>query len=100
MLPCVGQAAIGIEVKEGNLAWRPCCRRSTILKRICASPRAGFSGRDGRGCQLAVAALAEITEGLMRLRAVSFLGEKPRRGEINGLLVKPPVGQELAARVL
>jgi hydroxymethylbilane synthase len=102
MLPCVGQAAIGIEVKGAN------ARVAPILKvldepetHLCVTAERAFLAAMGGGCQLAVAALAQIESGRMRLRAVSFLGEKPRRGEISGRPAEAAsLGIQLAARVV
>ncbi len=99
MLPCVGQAAIGIEVRSDNQRVRP------ILEVLddsethgCVLAERAFLAGMGGGCQLAVAAYAQIIQGKLHLRAVSFLGEKPVRGETSG----PPaeavaLGRNLAA---
>jgi hydroxymethylbilane synthase len=101
MLPCVGQAAIGIEVRAGDE------RVGLILKALddqethwCVTAERAFLAGMGGGCQLAVAALARISAGQLSLRAVSFLGKAPQRGEIHG----PPtdaasLGRQLASRV-
>ena len=101
MLPCVGQAAIGIEVRSDTQRVQPILRvlddRET--HQCVLAERAFLTGMGG-GCQLAVAAYAQIAEGTLRLRAVSFLGEKPLRGETSG----PPneaaaLGRRLAAQL-
>jgi hydroxymethylbilane synthase len=102
MLPCVGQAAIGIEVKQENDLLAPILQVLDDQEtHLCVLAERAFLTAMGGGCQLAVAALGQIISGQMRLRAVSFLGEKPRRGEIFG----PPgdaarLGQALAAQVV
>jgi hydroxymethylbilane synthase len=101
MLPCVGQAAIGIEVDQENPRVAPLLKilndRETHL---CVRAERAFLAAMGGGCQLAVAALAQIEAGQMRLRAVSFLGEQPRRGEISGWPAEAvQLGKRLAAQV-
>jgi hydroxymethylbilane synthase len=101
VLPCVGQAAIGIETKASNP------RVTEILKSLddvpthyCVDAERGYLSAMGGGCQLAVAAWARLESGSLRLQAVSFLGEKPARGEITGeadLAVE--LGRTLAQRV-
>ncbi len=101
MLPCVGQAAIGIEIPSANQRVRPILQvlddRATHQ---CVLAERAFLAGMGGGCQLAVAAYAQISGATMRLRAVSFLGEKPLRGETSA----PPseaiaLGKELARRL-
>jgi hydroxymethylbilane synthase len=85
MLPCVGQAAIGIEVRSGNPRIAPLLGvlDDPETHQCVAAERAFLAGMGG-GCQLAVAALAIIRFGELCLQAVSFLGETPRRAEIRG----------------
>jgi hydroxymethylbilane synthase len=101
MLPCVGQAAIGIEVKAANARVAPILKALDDLEtHLCVTAERAFLTAMGGGCQLAVAALAQIEAGRLRLRAVSFLREKPRRGEISGLPAEAAsLGMQLAARV-
>jgi hydroxymethylbilane synthase len=99
MLPCVGQATIGIEVRSDNARVRPVLR---LLDHPpthgCVLAERAFLAGLGGGCQLAVAAYAQILGQTMRLRAVSFLGQTPLHGETSG----PPaeaidLGRRLAA---
>ncbi len=102
MLPCVGQAAIGIEVREANSRVGPLLQAlDDPQTHRCVAAERSFLAAMGGGCQLAVAALAQIAEGTMRLRGVSFLGEKPRRDELTGRLEEAAdMGRRLAARLL
>ena len=62
--------------------------------------RAFLTGMGG-GCQLAVAAYAKIVERQLWLRAVSFLGEQPVRGELRGPASEAEaLGLKLAATLL
>ena len=101
MLPCVGQAAIGIEVKENHP------RLASVLAvlddretHLCVNAERSFLAAMGGGCQLAVAAYAQVFADRMRLRGISFLGDKPARGEVTGLLTEASsLGRQLAAQV-
>ena len=82
MLPCVGQAAIGIEVRENN------SRIDALMEKLnhsatwhCVTAERAFLRAMGGGCQSAVAAYAEIFGDEIRLRAVSYLQENVQRGE-------------------
>lgn len=99
MLPCVGQAAIGIEVCADSVrAAAVCARLNHTETMACVTAERAFLAAMGGGCQLAVAAHAEVAGGELRMRAVSFLGGAARRaaarraaGEARAL------GEQLAA---
>jgi len=102
MLPCVGQAALGMEIRENDPALeRVCAALNDAPTHACVAAERAFLRAMGGGCQLAVGACAEITAGTLRLRAVSFLGAKPRRGERSG---RPEdaaaIGRDLAQALL
>jgi hydroxymethylbilane synthase len=85
MLPCVGQAAIGIEVRESD------ARIDSIGEKLsdsatwhCITAERSFLRAMGGGCQSAVAAYAEISGDELQLRAVSYLSKKIQRGELRG----------------
>lgn len=85
MLPCVGQAAIGIEIRENDPRLeRICATLNHPETWHCVTAERAFLRGMGGGCQLAVGAYAELDGDRMRLRAVSFLGQKPVRGETSG----------------
>ena len=85
MLPCVGQAALGIEIRENDPRLETICARlDHAPTRQCVTAERAFLAAMGGGCALAVAAFAEIIGEELRLRAVSFLGRAPRRGETFG----------------
>jgi hydroxymethylbilane synthase len=85
MLPCVGQAAIGIEIRENDPRLdRVCVALNNIATQRCVTAERAFLRGMGGGCQLAVGAYAEIIGDALRLRAISFLGQKPLRGERSG----------------
>lgn len=89
MLPCVGQAAIGIEIRQNDPRLEAICAKlDHAPTHQCVTAERAFLEAMGGGCHLAVAAYAEITGEELRLRGVSFLHGKPRRGE-----ARLPVGQ-------
>ena len=102
MLPCVGQAAIGIEVRENDAAANAVCAALNDAPTLdCVLAERAFLTGMGGGCQLAVAAYATLESGQIWLRAVSYLAEKPRRGELRGPAAQAAaLGQELADQLL
>jgi hydroxymethylbilane synthase len=98
MLPCVGQAALGIEIRENDPRLeRICAALNDPATNACVTAERAFLRGMGGGCQLAVGAYAEIIGDALRLRAVSFLGAKPVRGERSGKISEAAaIGEELA----
>jgi hydroxymethylbilane synthase len=102
MLPCVGQAAIGIEIRESDIRLQEICAnlndRDTLQ---CVLAERAFLKGMGGGCQLAVAAYAQVEGNELKLRAVSFLGQQPNGGEVRGPIDKPfELGLKLAQQLL
>ncbi len=101
MLPCVGQAAIGIE-NRGNDP-----RIAKIIASFdhaethaCVLAERAFLRAMGGGCHLAVAALGRVSGEEVHLRAVSFLAGKPRRAEGTAPASEAEkLGEELARQV-
>lgn len=102
MLPCVGQGALGIEIREdGERASLLCSKLDNRVVHDCVAAERAFLRAMGGGCQAAVAAYAEPVANGMRLRAISFLHAEPRRGETTASLDDPEgVGQRLAAHLI
>jgi len=85
MLPCVGQAALGIEIRVGDARIEQVCAAlNDPITNACVTAERAFLQAMGGGCQLAVGAYAEVTGEQLRLRAVSFLSATPRRSERTG----------------
>lgn len=87
MLPCVGQAAIGIEVRaEDPSVAEVCSKLNDPITEACVVAERAFLSAMGGGCQAAVAALAVFGEDSNRLRmnGVSYLGSKPIRALTEG----------------
>jgi hydroxymethylbilane synthase len=101
MLPCVGQAAIGIEIRANDERIANICAGLNHFDTFQAvtAERAFLHGMGG-GCQSPVAAYAEIKNGNITMRAVSF-----RDGPAKRAKGKRPVkeatqlGEQLAAEL-
>lgn len=101
MLPCVGQAAIGIEIRTNDERIAKICDRLNDFATFQAvtAERAFLSGMGG-GCQSPVAAYAEISGETISMRAISF-----RDGPAKNSTGKAPVkdaaalGKKLAAEL-
>jgi hydroxymethylbilane synthase len=84
MLPCVGQAAIGIESRENDARLEAICAKLDHLDtRECVTAERAFLAAMGGGCHLAVAAYAQVSGEDLFIRGVSFIG-KARRSELRG----------------
>ncbi len=82
MLPCVGQGAVGIEIRENDERIEAICARlNHFATQQCAIAERAFLHAMGGGCLSPVAAFAEVVGDKIRLRAVSFRSDPPRRGE-------------------
>lgn len=80
MLPCVGQAAIGIEIRKDDSTVNEICRRiSNPHTSICVTAERSFLKAQGGGCQSPVAAYAKIIGHTLTLEAASFRITPPRR---------------------
>jgi hydroxymethylbilane synthase len=101
MLPCVGQAALGIEIREDDPRLEPMCAKLDHLEtRQCVTAERALLTAMGGGCNLAVAAYAEPAGEELRMRAISFLDGKPRRAEARGSVHDPAaLGKTLAAQL-
>jgi hydroxymethylbilane synthase len=101
MLPCVGQAAVGLEVREGDERIAVLCERLNHYDTLqCVTAERAFLQAMGGGCQSPVAAYAEVVGEQLRIRAVSFRDGPRRQGELRGPLREPTVlGGRLAAEL-
>lgn len=90
MLPCVGQAAIGIEIRRGdNDAAAICSRINHQPTMACVRAERAFLRRMGGGCQSPVAAYAKAEDAIIRLRAISFRTESAQAVVADGDPAKP-----------
>jgi len=101
MLPCVGQAAIGMEIRgEDSEIVALCAKLNEPTTFACVRAERAFLKSMGGGCQVPVAAYAEAKGDQLHLRAVSFLQKPPTRGELAGSINDPEaLGERLAARL-
>jgi hydroxymethylbilane synthase len=82
MLPCVGQAAIGLEIRADDSRLAAICRELNDQATFhCVTAERAFLRAMGGGCQTPVGACATLEGTEVQLRAVSFLGEKVRRAD-------------------
>ena len=102
MLPCVGQGALGIEVRAGDERVEAICERlNDFNTRQCVTAERAFLRAMGGGCQSPIAAYAEVVGNQIRLRAASFRDGAARRGEASRNLQEPvTLGEQLAAELV
>jgi hydroxymethylbilane synthase len=101
MLPCVGQGAIGIEVRAGDERLAAVCKALNDYNTFQAvtAERAFLSGMGG-GCQSPVAAYAEISGDTVSMRAISFANGPTRRAEGKRPIIEAAeLGQQLAVEL-
>ncbi|HUB86465.1 MAG TPA: hydroxymethylbilane synthase [Verrucomicrobiae bacterium] len=80
MLPCVGQGAIGIEIRADDERISKICERLNHFNTFhCVTAERAFLRGMGGGCQSPVAAFAEIDGEKISLRAVSFHSQPEKR---------------------
>jgi hydroxymethylbilane synthase len=101
MLPCVGQGAIGIEIRADDERVGAICQRLNHHHTLqCVTAERAFLAAMGGGCQSPVAAYAEAADEQLRLRAVSFTGGSARRAEATRSIREPvELGQQIAAEL-
>jgi hydroxymethylbilane synthase len=101
MLPCVGQGAVGIEVREDDERLTPICERLNHYDTLqCVTAERAFLAAMGGGCQSPVAAYAEIVGTQLHMRALSFTTGPVRRAEATRPMKEAvELGQQLAAQL-
>jgi hydroxymethylbilane synthase len=100
MLPCVGQAAIGIEIRENDPRIDAICaslnHRETFQ---CVTAERAFLGGMGGGCQAPVAAFAEPVGEQIHMRAVSFMNGFKRTEAKCAMNDAAKLGAEIATKL-
>ncbi|HEY3761847.1 MAG TPA: hydroxymethylbilane synthase [Verrucomicrobiae bacterium] len=99
MLPCVGQGAIGVEIRADDERIAKICERLNHYNTFqsTAAERA-FLRAMGGGCQSPVGAHAEVTGANIIMRAVSFADGAARHAELKGPLAEAvSLGEQIAA---
>jgi len=101
MLPCVGQGAIGIEIRENDERIATICERLNHFNTLqCVTAERAFLHAMGGGCQSPVAAYAEIIDSRIWMRAVSFREGPARYGEGKRTIKEATtLGEQLAAEL-
>ena len=85
MLPCVGQAAIGIEIRANDPVMRDLCAKlNDAATFVCVTAERAFLRGMGGGCLSPVAAFASIQNGTMQIRGVALKGNDLARAEEHG----------------
>jgi len=73
MLPCVGQGAIGIEIRENDERVAKLCQRLNHFNtQVCTEAERSFLREMGGGCQTPVAAHAVIQKNTIQMPGISF----------------------------
>ena len=101
MLPCAGQAAIGIEVRAEDERIGSICSRLDHFKshQAVRAERALLAAMGG-GCSSPLGTLATVEGEFMTLQAVSFLGNEVQRAESKGDVREPEaLGEEVACQL-
>jgi hydroxymethylbilane synthase len=101
MLPCVGQAALGIEVRTDDERIATICERLNHYNtQQCVTAERAFLKGMGGGCQIPVAAYAQVIGPRLRMRAVSFIGDRVCRDEAERPINEPEeLGLQLATKL-
>lgn len=101
MLPCVGQGAVGIEIRaQDERLEAVCARLNHFHTHQCVLAERAFLHEMGGGCQSPVAALAEIVGDQIQMRAVSFRGAEPKRAAGKRPIAEAlELGRQLAAEL-
>jgi hydroxymethylbilane synthase len=101
ILPCVGQAAIGIETRQNDERIETICQRLNHYNTFqCVTAERAFLHTMGGGCQSPVGAHSEVLADKLRIRAVSFRDGAPKRAEAQGNVRDPVLlGEEIASHL-
>ncbi len=101
MLPCVGQGAIGIEIRSNDeVARRLCEQLNNSETARCVTAERAFLSAMGGGCQSPVAALAQTSTSDLVMTAISFAHGPARRAILHGRMDAPAeLGQRMAAEL-
>jgi hydroxymethylbilane synthase len=101
MLPCVGQAAIGLEIRADDEQAASLCRELNDESTFqCVTAERALLRALGGGCQMPIGALATLSGTKLHLRAVSFLNDKVRRAEAKGAVSEAAsLGERVAAEL-
>lgn len=101
MLPCVGQAAIGLETRQNDpVSEEVCAILNDPPTWACVTAERAFLRAMGGGCLSPVAAHATVEGARLRIRGISFRAGPARAGELIGPVDEAEsLGERLAGRV-
>ncbi|HUS35486.1 MAG TPA: hydroxymethylbilane synthase [Verrucomicrobiae bacterium] len=101
MLPCVGQAAIGIEIRATDLPMQDLCAKlNDPTTFACVTAERAFLRAMGGGCLSPVAAYAIIKNDALHIRAVALKSAGLSRVEISGPVAEAEkLGAALALKI-
>lgn len=101
MLPCVGQAAVGIEIRANDERIAAICARLNHFNtHASVTAERAFLSAMGGGCASPVGALAEISGDEIKMRVVSFVGGACRRAAGKRAVKEAKeLGEQLAAEL-
>jgi hydroxymethylbilane synthase len=101
MLPCVGQAAIGLEIRADDEQAASLCRELNDESTFqCVTAERALLRALGGGCQMPIGAYATLKGTELHLRAISFLTNKVRRAEASGPVNEAAaLGEKVAAQL-
>jgi hydroxymethylbilane synthase len=102
MLPCVGQGALGIQIRSEDARLMTICQKLTHPTTAhCVTAERAFLAAMGGGCQSPVAAYAQVEGDQLSMRALAFARGRMFQAE-ETLLVSQAVelGRRLAAQLL
>lgn len=100
MLPCVGQAAIGIETRSNDERIDKICAKLNDYPTFqCVTAERAFLAGMGGGCLAPVAAYAEAVGDQIQMRAVSFMSGYKRTEARRAIKEAVELGAEIAKRL-
>ena len=101
MLPCVGQAAIGVEIRADDERIAKICERLNHFNTFqCVTAERAFLRAMGGGCQSPVAAYAEIIGDKISMRAASYSDQMVKRSKIKRPIAEAALlGEQVAAEL-
>jgi len=102
MLPCVGQGAIGLEIRDKDARLAEICRRLDHYQTSqCVAAERSFLRAMGGGCQTPIGAYACVAGRRIYMRAVAHLTQNVRRAEARAPLPDAvALGEKVAAQLL
>jgi hydroxymethylbilane synthase len=101
MLPCVGQAAIGIEIRKDDPVMTPLCQKFNDLATFaCVTAERAFLRGMGGGCLSPVAAHATLQNSTLHLRAVALQNNALARAELQSAAAEAKLLGARLAKIL